>query len=227
MENASKALTMAGGVLLAIMVVGALILMFNKISDYQKSNTGAQKESQIALFNQDFLKYFDEKNVKGTDIISLVNKVIDFNAKDGSGNYVDYEKEITLHLDLTGFAQKYGVGNKSKLFGNIFLHEIMYSNHSFAKKIAEFSALEKKYTLVTMGKLKSNYSSLKSGEKTIQQVTGKTIEEIEDIGDTDDIAEYLATYIEYTEFKSSSFEAVGTPVYDEGQVVELSFKFVQ
>ena len=37
MENAANALKIAGGVLLGIMVLGALILMVNQVSDYEKS----------------------------------------------------------------------------------------------------------------------------------------------------------------------------------------------
>ena len=39
MENASKALVMAGGILIALLVIGALLLMFNQVSDYQRSGT--------------------------------------------------------------------------------------------------------------------------------------------------------------------------------------------
>ena len=39
MENASKALIMAGGILIALLVLGALLLMINNLSDYQKSNS--------------------------------------------------------------------------------------------------------------------------------------------------------------------------------------------
>ena len=39
MENASKALIMAGSVLIALMIIGALLLMFNSISNYQQTDT--------------------------------------------------------------------------------------------------------------------------------------------------------------------------------------------
>ena len=57
MENASKALLMAGGILTALLVIGALILMFNQLGIYQKSNSQAEKNSQIAAFNRKFEKY--------------------------------------------------------------------------------------------------------------------------------------------------------------------------
>ena len=48
MENASKALLMAAGVLIALIIIGALLLMFNNLSNYQETNTQNTRESQIA-----------------------------------------------------------------------------------------------------------------------------------------------------------------------------------
>ena len=52
MENASKALLMAAGVLIALIIIGALLLMFNNLSNYQETNTQNTRESQIVEFNK-------------------------------------------------------------------------------------------------------------------------------------------------------------------------------
>ena len=39
MENASKALLMAGGILIALLVIGSVLLMFNQIGNYRRANT--------------------------------------------------------------------------------------------------------------------------------------------------------------------------------------------
>ena len=57
MENASKALVMAGGILIAILVIGALLLMINQIGSYEKTQTVNVKDSQLAQFNYDFERY--------------------------------------------------------------------------------------------------------------------------------------------------------------------------
>ena len=44
MENASKALLMAAGVLIALIIIGALLLMFNNLSNYQETNTQNTRE---------------------------------------------------------------------------------------------------------------------------------------------------------------------------------------
>ena len=39
MENASKALIIAGSVLMAVLVIGALMLMYNQIADIEQTKT--------------------------------------------------------------------------------------------------------------------------------------------------------------------------------------------
>ncbi len=66
MENASKALLMAGGILIALLILGALIMMFTSLQDYQNTNDAQTKNSQIAQFNNQFEPYNkDGKNDKG------------------------------------------------------------------------------------------------------------------------------------------------------------------
>ena len=80
MENASKALLMAGGMLIALLVIGALLLAFNQIGDYEKGKSSMVKSSQVADFNKEFGKYAGD-DIKGYDILTIINKAIDFNLK--------------------------------------------------------------------------------------------------------------------------------------------------
>ena len=57
MENASKALIIAGGILTAILVIGAVLLMVNNIGAYQDTQNSNEKNSQISKFNMDFERY--------------------------------------------------------------------------------------------------------------------------------------------------------------------------
>lgn len=175
MENASKALIMAGGILIALIIIGALLLMFNQIGVYQKSNTSIEKQSQLAAFNQDFARYADT-DIKGVDIISLANKIVDFNNKEGITNSVDYDKKITLKINIAGFASKYGVNGISEIFGKNTSYVVKSSSDSFMQTIKKYSNFEN---------------------------------------------------AEYSEFKTSTFRSDGKVIYDNGQIVELSFYFVE
>ena len=217
MENASKALLMAGGILIALMVISALRLMFNQIGDYEKAQTISEKNSQIVEFNKEYTQYtYDD--IKGYELISVINKAINFNGKTPVGNSVDYDKKITIKVTLgKAFANKYGVNGKLKIFSTK-PYEITDSSNDFAKAISKFSGLETKYTLGVMSKLSANYYSIKSSEKTSSEIAGRNIDiTIEDI----------EQYREYSEFKNSTFRSNSDPVYDGDQVVELSFEFVK
>lgn len=80
MENASKALIMAGSVLIALMVIGALILMFNNLSNYQETDTQTTREAQIVQFNNQYETY-NRNDVRGSDLYSLLSKVVDYNRR--------------------------------------------------------------------------------------------------------------------------------------------------
>lgn len=122
MENASKALLMAGGMLIALLVIGALVLMFNQIGDYEKGNQSIKKTSEIAEFNMEFERYLDDKGITGADVISLVNKVNDYNnkaKKGGINNSIDYNIKMSITIsDIQGLLnteEKYVVFNANNI----------------------------------------------------------------------------------------------------------------
>ena len=57
MENASKALLMAGGILIAILVIGLVVYMFNTSSNLKKTSEDTELVEQIAAFNKEYEAY--------------------------------------------------------------------------------------------------------------------------------------------------------------------------
>ena len=94
MENATKALIIAGGVLIAVIIITMFIMMINKMSVIQNEQEEQLKVEQLAAFNAEFEAY-NKKAMYGTDVITLINKVAE-NNKIYSGN-VDYQIVITLN----------------------------------------------------------------------------------------------------------------------------------
>ena len=80
MENASKALIMAGGVLIALLIIGSLLLMFNNLSSYLDTNIKETRTAQIIEFNNQFETY-NRTDVRGSDLYSLLNKAADYNER--------------------------------------------------------------------------------------------------------------------------------------------------
>ena len=82
MENASKALIIAGAILLAILLISLGIMIFNQAQD-TVTNSG-MTEAELTSFNNKFLKYEGDE-VKGTMVKSMMQEVkaANQNASDG------------------------------------------------------------------------------------------------------------------------------------------------
>ena len=85
MENAQKALTIAGGLLIALMVLSVVFFMIQEAASRNKTLEEIQTTEQRAAFNAEYEAY--QKNLMyGTDVISCINKAISNNK-----TYDDYE----------------------------------------------------------------------------------------------------------------------------------------
>lgn len=91
MENASKALLMAGGILIALMIIGALVLLGNNLSSYKNNEQALEKQSQIAEFNDQFEPY-NKDDLTLMELKSLFNKI-------ESNNQIHPEYEITTNVE--------------------------------------------------------------------------------------------------------------------------------
>lgn len=241
MENASKALIMAGGILIALLVIGALLLMFNQIGSYEKAQTTSEKNSQLAQFNSDFERYTDDNGIKGVDIISIINKVTDFNNKSGVANSVNYDIKMSVTVDLKNFQDIYQVATEVESMFKSNIVTIKDDNNQkykyFNQIIVRYTELEKIYTLSVMSMLSSNYTEIiekmkdkgisenDSQEyfKLIKEITGKDYSNRTDFPKLKEISQYK----QYSEFKSATFKSSKNPYYENGQIKDLYFEFVK
>lgn len=83
MENASKALIIAGAILLAILLISLGIMIFNQAQD--TVNNSGMSQAEISAFNNKFLKY-EGSNQKGSVVKSMINEVIASNADSNNTN---------------------------------------------------------------------------------------------------------------------------------------------
>ena len=88
MENASKALIIAGAILLAILLISLGIMIFTQAQD-TVTNSG-MSEAELQSFNSKFLKY--EGNMKGTMVKSLIQEV-----SSNNGNENNAERKVSLN----------------------------------------------------------------------------------------------------------------------------------
>lgn len=80
MENASKALLIAGGILLAILILSALVFMFSSVKDFSSTQEAKTLAQQTAKFNAEYDAY-NKTVMYGTDIMTVVNKAVNYNQK--------------------------------------------------------------------------------------------------------------------------------------------------
>lgn len=83
MENASKALLFAGGVLISLIIISMLVLMYNSLTSYQQSDIQNERDAQILQFNQQYEGYVRD-DVRGNELFSLISKAIDYNNRESS-----------------------------------------------------------------------------------------------------------------------------------------------
>lgn len=80
MENATKALIIAGGMLIAMLIVGLLTWGYTQIRSLQQENVTEEERQQVVEFNERFEAY-NKRVVRGYQMISLSNLVYDTNTR--------------------------------------------------------------------------------------------------------------------------------------------------
>lgn len=112
MENATKALLIAAGVFLAIMLVSLLMMGYTQISGYYKQQSELRTEEQMDKFNKQFQNY-NRKDIRGNELISLMNKVIDYNTSEAYADGTNYERiKVTISIGDTSIIDQF-MYNKS------------------------------------------------------------------------------------------------------------------
>ena len=76
MENASKALIIAGAILLSILLISLGIMIFSQAQD--TVNNSGMSQAEISTFNSQFTKYEGQR--KGSVVRAMINEVIASNS---------------------------------------------------------------------------------------------------------------------------------------------------
>ena len=123
MENASKALLMGGGMLIAILTLSLVVFAFNSIAQNYKTQDEVEVVKQVTAFNSEYESY-NRKLLRGTDVISLCNKAMDNNER----NYGIADKQINIQFQMAeAFVYKKDVNNKGVKTNKTFNLGIRYN----------------------------------------------------------------------------------------------------
>ncbi len=102
MENASKALLMAAGVLMTMLIVMLLFFFKGRITDFYNEQGKIDDIENVEKFNKQFTNY-DRKKVYGYEIISLTNMIQDYNTRHSGAKGAQNDEKynpITLTVSL-------------------------------------------------------------------------------------------------------------------------------
>lgn len=77
MENASKALLMAGSILMSLLVIGVLTIAYNQMSIAEQERVNAEEANKVIDYGKQFEQY--NKTIYGSELLSLGNLKLDYN----------------------------------------------------------------------------------------------------------------------------------------------------
>ena len=119
MENASKALLMAGSVLISLIVISLLVMSFTSLKNLQQEKENIKHIDQAEEFNRQYEAYARE--VYGSEILSLVNKIDDYNKTEAENEgYTRIEISVNFKNDFNYSTYfKKGVYDSTKLLNEI------------------------------------------------------------------------------------------------------------
>lgn len=224
MENASKALIIAGGILISIMILSLLVYVATSISDMAESQDRKLAAQQIQEFNKSYLAY-SKTRMYGTDVITVVNKAINHNKTIGATEvdpyYINIKIETIQDFRTTGMI----IDNSLP-----YNHKDYKEDNISVDKIKEIMGLDEITIALNAGNYNlghwSNDGTLQMNKGIINFFNQEKVDKVEKI---DNKIYYL--YSALTNFKTAIFTCVdidgdgkAIDYNEEGRVKSMEFR---
>lgn len=84
MENASNALLISGGILIAMLIIAMGVIIFSNYSEIGQTYDQTLQATEVQKFNANFLKFEGKTNITIQEIVTLANFVKQYNEKAGT-----------------------------------------------------------------------------------------------------------------------------------------------
>ena len=208
MENAAKALSIAGGVLIAVMLAVLVYYVFTHWGESQRIKQEDVEVQKVEDFNKSFLSY--EKVLYGSELLGLVNKMSDYNISDD----VTYSGYSTMSLSMkitdrtTGNLFSYGTYNLTTISNDI--NTIMNKTVNSSKYKGQISDSQWEY--LAKASTSSKFNELCTELKIPNSIN------------RDQLKVDAAEYYKYVQFKRKKFKHIGTEFSNDGRVSKMSFE---
>ncbi len=135
MENASKALIIAGAILLSILLISLGIMIFTQAQDVI-SGSGMSK-AELQTFNSTFTKY-ENDNVRGSVVRSLMQEAIASNADQGN---IDAGRFVTVTVTGTS-AYANSTGSNTSGISNTSSYDVKITKYENGR-VSEITVTKK------------------------------------------------------------------------------------
>lgn len=127
MDNAVKALEIAGGVLIAVLILSLFVFMFNQVSYNQAMQNQNEETKKIQEFNKKYEAY--NKNILyGADVISVINMAISNNIEETVNGQFDtddpYYIDVSFELKTDVVAKIKSVDKDGVVTDNIKYEDV-------------------------------------------------------------------------------------------------------
>lgn len=100
MENATKALLMAAGVLIGVLILTFGVSLYIMLGGYVSDAEANISEAQVRTFNENFLKYSNRTDLTIQDVITARNRALELNQSHSNYNTSIRADENSLYVDV-------------------------------------------------------------------------------------------------------------------------------
>ena len=162
MENASKALIMAGSILISIIVIGLVVVSYNQIVSVQQTKNNADITSKMTKYAKMFEQY--NTSIYGSELLSLGNLQEYYN---NSQKDVQGYDEIKINVKIKNTIKENGKTYLSQ--GQHSLEEVKDGLDSLKAKIGEYEDDRNGY------EYRKNGKTIKKSVKYYAQLSNRQI----------------------------------------------------
>ena len=137
MENASKALIMAGSILISIIVISLLVFGYGQLSNTEAANSEIARTDEFAEYMARFEQF--NRTLYGSELLSLANLEEDYNASQTRED-LGYDR-----INITVNIKKTIVGSEYFTTGEHSIDDISNDKQKIEDEIDKYSISQRKY----------------------------------------------------------------------------------
>lgn len=253
MENVTKALLIAAGILFAVLILSLLAMFGGQLSGYYAEQHNSKIIEQDAKFNAQFENY-NGQTIRGNEIISIMNKVVNYNT-----SIADMEKydKVILSIDLKGYQNrandnfKYSDSDTSifqgKMSANILKNtatsdvnirdvaniSVDLINELASAGISNISDAQLQALSADIQNIAIDSNAAQSLQITrnqkLQNILGKNKANSLNVSQMNTLVNVTKKYYQYTQFKRAMFKCTGVQhnTSQNGRVIGMTFVIVE